>query len=118
MHEQPSGFTSGLRILIVFVAAEVAFLALTLVLYRAADPASAERGQLPDSGLLVLLLIVPPLVAALVAIAVTALSGAESWSTRLRQELALGSGGRRCGDRARRPADHHSRCHGVDALGR
>ncbi|MCX2948913.1 cytochrome d ubiquinol oxidase subunit II [Lentzea sp. NEAU-D7] len=31
MHEQPSGFMAGLRILIAFVAAEVAFLALTLV---------------------------------------------------------------------------------------
>ena len=99
MHEQPSGFTSGLRMLIVFVAAEVVFLALTLVTlvwYGAADPTISERGQLPDSGLLVLL-IVPPLGAALVAIAVTALSGAGSWTTRLRQELALGSGPRSAG---------------------
>lgn len=97
MHEQPSGFMPGLRMLIVFVAAEVVFLALTLLTlawYVSADPSIVERGQLPNSGLLVLL-IVPALGAALVAIAATALFGAGSRTARLRRELAL-----RCGPRA------------------
>jgi hypothetical protein len=91
VHEQPSGFTAGLRMLIAFVAAEVAFLALTLVTlvwYASADPTIVKRAQLPDSGLLVLL-IVPPLGGALVVIAATVMFGTGSWTDRLRRDLAL-----------------------------
>lgn len=99
MQEQPGGFMAGLRMLIVFVAAEVAFLALSLVIlvwYASADPTIVEEGQLPDSGLLVLL-IVPPVAGALVAIACTSLFGAGPRAGRLRRELALRSGLRSAG---------------------
>ncbi|SMD24698.1 CPBP family intramembrane glutamic endopeptidase [Lentzea albidocapillata] len=99
MHEQPGGFMAGLRMLIVFVAAEVAFLALsllTLIWYTSADPTIAEEGRLPDSGLLVLL-IVPPVGGALVAIACTSLFGAGQRTGRWRRELAVRSGLRSAG---------------------
>jgi len=99
VHEQPGGFMAGLRMLIVFVAAEVAFLALsliTLVWYASADPTIVQEAQLPDSGLLVLL-IMPPAGGALVAVACTALFGAGPRTGRLRRELALRSGLRSAG---------------------
>lgn len=90
---------AGLRLLIIFVGAEVVFLGLSLVTYvwyASADPTIAEEAQLPDSGLLVLL-IVPPVGAALVALACTALFGAGPGPGRLRRDLALHSGLRSAG---------------------
>lgn len=99
MQEQAGGFMAGLRMLIVFVAAEVAFLALSLVVlawYASADPTIVEEGQLPGSGLLALL-IVPPVGGALVAVTCTSLFGAGPGKDRLRRELAVRSGLRSAG---------------------
>jgi uncharacterized protein len=77
--------------LAVFVAAEVALLAtsvLVLVPFAVNDPTLLEDGRLPPAPLLALLF-VPALVAALVAVTGTALLGSGPRPARVRRELAV-----------------------------
>ncbi|WP_307849395.1 CPBP family intramembrane glutamic endopeptidase [Qaidamihabitans albus] len=85
------GVRVGLLMLLVFLAAEVTWLLASvflLVPFAANDPSLAEQQRLPI-GPLVTLLVVPTLLAALIALAGTALLGGGSREHRVRRELAI-----------------------------
>ncbi|TWE28595.1 CPBP family intramembrane glutamic endopeptidase [Prauserella muralis] len=85
------GRRAGWLLLLVFLVAEAVWLAasvLVLVPFAVADPALADRQRLTIWPL-VTLLVVPTLLAALVAVGGTALLGGGSRQHRVRRELAL-----------------------------
>jgi membrane protease YdiL (CAAX protease family) len=84
------GLRAGWLMLAVFAAAEATFLLaslLVLVPFAIADPALA-RGGPPPGGALLAALAVPTVLAALVAVGVTALVGSGPRAGRVRRELA------------------------------
>ncbi|WP_158853440.1 hypothetical protein [Saccharothrix deserti] len=85
------GLRTGLAMVGVFLVAEVVLLlaaALVLVPFAVADPGLLEGDRLPPWPLLTLL-VVPTVLAALTAVAGTALWGGGSRAGRVRRELAL-----------------------------
>lgn len=89
--EPSSRWVPGLRLLAVFVAAELSLLAtslLVLVAFAVADPGLREHGRLGPWPLLALL-VVPSLAAATVAVTGTALFGPGHRRGRVRRELAV-----------------------------
>jgi uncharacterized protein len=87
----PRGLRAGLRMLAVFVSAELTWLAastLVLVPFTLADPDLLENGQLPPWPLLALL-VVPTLLAVMAALGGTALLCRRSGHGGLRRELAI-----------------------------
>jgi membrane protease YdiL (CAAX protease family) len=85
------GVRAGLAMMAVFVVAELVLVlsaALVLVPFAIADPALLEDGRLPPWPLLTLL-VVPTLLAALVAVGGTALLGGGPKDGRVRRELAF-----------------------------
>lgn len=89
---RPPGRTRrpGLALFLVFIVAEVTLVLspiLVLVPYAVADPSLTEGAPLPPGPLLAIL-VIPPVLAALVAVAGTALFGAGPREGRVRRELA------------------------------